>query len=99
MVDSVTRIHTGEGEERLLQVVLCVSHIRLCTHAYLPLVNTGQKIKEQYRAVKQGGGIKGEAVGDTPEEHATSVWIRWVTDRDMATKFPLLIVVPMGWVC
>lgn len=99
MVDSVTRIHTGEGEERLLQVVLCVSHIRLCMHTYLPLSEHRSNIKEQYRAVKQGGGIKGEAVGDTPEERATSVWIRWVTDRDMATKFPLPIVVPMGWVC
>lgn len=59
MVDSLTRIHMGEGEERLLHVVLCVPHIWLCTHAHLPLSDHRLKIKEQRRAVTRGGGNKG----------------------------------------
>jgi hypothetical protein len=58
MVDSITRIHIGEGEERLLQVVLCVPAYDFA-HMHTPPPSEHRlKMKEQHRAVKQGGGSR-----------------------------------------
>lgn len=59
-------------------------------------------MKEHYRAVKQGGGNKGLERLSGPFLRSllqVSVCGRWRTDRDMAGKFTLPIVMPVGWVC